>query len=320
MFDCNSMNQMETFTKEQLIKSVNSIKNKLKLIHDEDDAANLKYKKVFKPITDPLETLIKVNERDTTTSKLVQNKNNTIDDLNSSIECADLLMDDSDTGSEYYSEDEKSSYKNDNDTLISLKKDDVIDIYDNINIPFGIRSENKKLMMGNKKVKISLTKSSFNTDKVYIISIDDKHYELTNGLQELLIRNKPNLALVTETDKIVYKDMLSITNAHKRDYNPDGQIKGDKGLKYRQIIKPLFKEDSVKKCFRRPPIIKKTGGYIPKYKKYKKNTDYVYWDDPNELIERLKLLIASQSAGNTNHDNEIISIVEELKEAGIIKG
>ncbi|CAG9137606.1 unnamed protein product, partial [Plutella xylostella] len=45
----------------------------------------------------------------------------------------------------------------------------------------------------------------------------------------------------------------------------------------------------------------------------------VYWDDPNELIERLQLLIASKDAGNTNHDNEILSIIEELKEAGIIK-
>lgn len=33
----------------------------------------------------------------------------------------------------------------------------------------------------------------------------------------------------------------------------------------------------------------------------------------------LRLLFASKQAGKTGHDNEIISILEELKEAGIIK-
>lgn len=46
--------------------------------------------------------------------------------------------------------------------------------------------------------------------------------------------------------------------------------------------------------------------------------NYVHWDNPNELVERLKLLLASQAAGNNNHNNEIVSIIEELKEANII--
>lgn len=47
--------------------------------------------------------------------------------------------------------------------------------------------------------------------------------------------------------------------------------------------------------------------------------DYIYFDDPNELINRLRLLIASQMAGNNGHNNEMISIIEELGEAKIIK-
>jgi hypothetical protein len=47
--------------------------------------------------------------------------------------------------------------------------------------------------------------------------------------------------------------------------------------------------------------------------------NYVYWDDPNELVERLWLLVASQTAGHWGHNNEIVSIiVEELRESGII--
>lgn len=46
--------------------------------------------------------------------------------------------------------------------------------------------------------------------------------------------------------------------------------------------------------------------------------DYVHWDDPNELVERLRLLIASEEAGHTGHTNEINSIIEELREANIV--
>jgi len=43
--------------------------------------------------------------------------------------------------------------------------------------------------------------------------------------------------------------------------------------------------------------------------------EYMYWDDPNELVERLRLLTASYQAENTAHSNEIMSILEELREA-----
>ena len=46
--------------------------------------------------------------------------------------------------------------------------------------------------------------------------------------------------------------------------------------------------------------------------------DYVHWDDPNELVDRLRLLMAERQAGNPSHDNEIQSIIEELREAEII--
>lgn len=53
---------------------------------------------------------------------------------------------------------------------------------------------------------------------------------------------------------------------------------------------------------------------------YKSNSRiiYEYFDDPNELCERLRLLISSRMAGNTNHMQEINSIIEELREIGCI--
>lgn len=315
---------MDVEIKTQLIKSVDNIKNKIKKIKNEEDAANLKFKRIFKPLTDNFDTLMKTSEdKDkpilNMSIDMSKNEDAEKDSINTekyNMNTENLSKLDSSNSSDYYdySDEEKSTSQNINNTLQSLKKEDVIDIYDSdINIPFGLRRENKGLMMGNSKVSFSVASDSTKSEKNYILTINNKHYSFTPGLKELLMRSKPKLDIVTEKDKLVYKDILHHTNAHKRDFKPTGQIRGDKGVKYRHIIKPLFSEKD------NDSSETKSGGYIPMCKKYKSDTDYIFWDDPNELIERLKLLLASQSAGNTNHDNEILSIIEELKEAGIIK-
>lgn len=52
---------------------------------------------------------------------------------------------------------------------------------------------------------------------------------------------------------------------------------------------------------------------------YNSNIVYEYYDDPNELCDRMRLLMASQAAGNSNHNQEINSIIEELHERNIIQ-
>lgn len=52
---------------------------------------------------------------------------------------------------------------------------------------------------------------------------------------------------------------------------------------------------------------------------YEQNISYEYWDDPNELVDRLRLLVSSKAAGHSGHNKEIMSIVEELRESNIIK-
>lgn len=54
------------------------------------------------------------------------------------------------------------------------------------------------------------------------------------------------------------------------------------------------------------------------YKNVIPKTQIVYYDDPNELVTRLNLLVSSQNAGNTGVNNEIISITEELRERNLI--
>jgi len=40
--------------------------------------------------------------------------------------------------------------------------------------------------------------------------------------------------------------------------------------------------------------------------------DYVQWDDPNELVNRMQLLEALRQVGHNAHDNEMLSIIEEF--------
>lgn len=120
------------------------------------------------------------------------------------------------------------------------------------------------------------------------IKIGDKWYEGTPGLFELLVKKHPQG--YTPKDLNTYRTIVLETNAHRVGNMPQNQVKGNKGQKYREIVKPMLEE--------------------------KQGTSYKYWNDPNELVDRLRLLIASQEAGHSGHNNEIISIVEELKESG----
>lgn len=56
-----------------------------------------------------------------------------------------------------------------------------------------------------------------------------------------------------------------------------------------------------------------------KFIPYTQNIAYEYYDDPNELVDRLRLLVASKSVGNSNHAQEINSILEELRERKLIE-
>lgn len=159
-----------------------------------------------------------------------------------------------------------------------------------------------------------------------IYKVGNISYPATEGLRELLFKKKPQKVYNSE-DLKTYKLLLESTNSHR---GKKTAIKSNKGYKYKQIIGPLFKDQN--ESSKSPKVERKDTvagtGMLKKsiYKKYfvqpnkPSQTNYKYWDDPNELVDRLRLLIASKQAGNTGHDNEIISILEELKEAGIIKG
>lgn len=154
------------------------------------------------------------------------------------------------------------------------------------------------LMIGNSSIQFD------NND----IIINDTRYEGTPGLYELIFMRIPDS--YSEEDLNTYAAILKTTNAHKQ--NRSDRIKSNKGYKYNNIIKNIFSTSPLSKSRE-----KRFEGYGALTLNNNK-PDYVYWNDPNELCDRLRLLIASQNSGHTGHENEIISIIEELREANII--
>lgn len=160
---------------------------------------------------------------------------------------------------------------------------------------FGVRKVRDNLKIGNFIVKFH--KST--------LKIRSTSFPITTGLLDLLYYKKPPESY-TKADLQQYKEILILTNAHKKIFDANNSPrKLQKSYKYKHIISPIFKSG---------------GGIEPKYMSVTSNKiDYTYWDNPNELVERLKLLVSSSSAGHTGHNNEIISIIEELREASLIE-
>lgn len=110
-----------------------------------------------------------------------------------------------------------------------------------------------------------------------------------------------------------YKKILQLTKAHKEKYGK-GQKIIRTGIKYITIISHLFPPTKTSK-----PRHLTVGHGLNKVVNTNSSIEYVYWDSINQLINRLRLLFSSKLSGNTSVNNEIVSIISELREAGIIE-
>lgn len=98
------------------------------------------------------------------------------------------------------------------------------------------------------------------------------------------------------------------------DFDHEGFFVGSVKPKRRMISTSIKKlELAYRKKKRSGKCLEKK--FIP----YSENIVYEYYDNPNDLCERLKLLLSSKSAGNTNHNQEINSIIHELRHRHIIE-
>ncbi|XP_072757486.1 uncharacterized protein [Anoplolepis gracilipes] len=169
-----------------------------------------------------------------------------------------------------------------------------------IDYVYGVKFSDEGMILGDKH---------FEVDKNDNIIINGVKYAGTPGFYELIFKRIPDDAAYTENDMHKYKSILLATNAHRRDSNVRNPVLGNKGYKYKYIIASLFPiKRKIGKGINLPHIITLSENKI----------EYVHWNDPNELVDRLRLLEASRRAGNNAHGNEVMSIIEELREAGLI--
>lgn len=164
-----------------------------------------------------------------------------------------------------------------------------------------VDSKTNKLHLGTKELKIGEDNE---------IMIDKHIFPGTMGLYELIFMTKPLEKEITQSDRENYKKILELTSAHKRNRDPTAQVKGTRAKKYTKYIRPATTTSKA-----RSKSYTGTGYMIND----RRPVQYMYYDDPNELVDRLRLLLASTEAGNDAHRNEIESIIEELQEAGYIK-
>lgn len=146
--------------------------------------------------------------------------------------------------------------------------------------------------------------------------IENRFYHLSPGVIELIFSINPTV--YTKLDLLTYKSILIVTSSFRQS---ERQNIASGGTKCKNIIAKLFSTVG-RGGGRRHNVVdgfhkRRTGDGRSVVSLQKHNL--IYWDDPNELVSRLRLLLSSRTAGNTGVSNEILSIFEELLEAGLIK-
>ena len=179
-------------------------------------------------------------------------------------------------------------------------------------LPFGIHKGNDGFYyLGAEKVPN--TPNIYNLNSKYKLTIadnnilvDDEKFPGTIGLWELIMANNPNPKKYDLNDRMHYKRLLKKTNVLHKNFDPNNPYPRSSGSpKWNNILKPIWEEIKVEKGLPEPP---KTAG----------KGVVVISSDPNALLERLDLLLASQEAGHTGVRNELVSICDELKRQGVL--
>lgn len=196
--------------------------------------------------------------------------------------------------------------------------------------------------------KYAIGDSTVDFDGADFLINDQFKYTGTPGLYELMFKKHPVGYRTTDVDQ--YIDIIRRTNTQYLGYNPEKGLSTSNAPKFIDIIKPrvtslysMAREKAVKKTTtsKKPAsalpatisrsrslsssqLIKtrsqsKQGGKLTMMELNNKKVEYKHFDNYNEIVDRLKLLTASQLAGNTGHNNEIVSIIEELREGKIIR-
>ena len=129
--------------------------------------------------------------------------------------------------------------------------------------------------------------------------IGEEKYNGTRGLWELIVSIKPSDLNFDVDDLRTYSEIMVNTNAMRRNNDPNNPYpKSSKSWKWTNVVKDIWTNRKTYEGEGTKTIV------IP--------------SDPNALLERLDLLMASKEAGNTGTRNELVSICDELLRQRVI--
>ena len=164
---------------------------------------------------------------------------------------------------------------------------------------FGIYKRNGDHYIGNTHVIIK--------DDDIIIKETGERFAGTHGLWKLITSKNPSLD-EKEWDKVDEEDyvrLLEKTHVLHRGNNPNSPYaKSSGGKKWNNILTFIWHTDR----------FPRKG----EFEEYEGQGVVVIPSDPNALLERLDLLLASQKAGHTGVRNELVSICDELKRQSVL--
>ena len=155
---------------------------------------------------------------------------------------------------------------------------------------FGIRKEKGHHYIGKTHVIIK--------DNDIVIPETGERLEGTRGLWELIMSKNPKN--FTDMDYDNYRYLITTSKVLHRGNNPKNPYpKASGSFKWVYLLRPIWFDVKPKKGYEGSGVV-----VIP--------------SDPNALLERLDLLLASQEAGHTGVRNELVSICDELKRQGVL--
>jgi len=230
---------------EEIVKSQEAIRKKFKKLKLNAEASREYLKSSLKPITEPLNTIVKSNAAVENIAKRLETKEQEDKQIDTDHDMTNYFdsENDGDETLHYDSQQEEEEEVDGENKKKEEKKveiDPVLESFfklhsdeihaDELDKSYGIRSDGKRWLLGNSPIAVQ-------DDKIIIKEVA---YQGSHGLYELLFLKKTNNKIYTKKDLENYKEMLLATNAHKQQYSKDKPINSNRSNKYNDIIKGLL--------------------------------------------------------------------------------
>ncbi|WP_185964903.1 hypothetical protein, partial [Klebsiella pneumoniae] len=159
---------------------------------------------------------------------------------------------------------------------------------------YGARLEKDGLKIGNSDLVI---------DDADELTVRGRKFKGTPGLLELIFKSNPEKYHLRDLN--TFKRILEMTNAHKKNYSKTSPVHRNSSNKYVKVISKLFPSNRAK------------GKGMAIKDAY--DTNVIYYNDINKLVERMRLLYEAKQAGHTGVNNEMVALKQELRQRRYIE-